>query len=222
VNAPELALHHQRLAARAALLRGQIERRQAELSSDQETERLDRALQAAAAARQDLELRLRDRDREVESHRGRLRTRERELMSGRIKNPTELVKLDAEVRHLKTALRSEEDAELELMEEQERLEGEVGRLGQALEAARARVAETAPALRERIARGGSRAGCGLLGGRLDLGAAAGELAHRLWAGRRPDGEPDRRGGGEPVPGLPRDGHHQRHAGVAAGRTPPVR
>jgi predicted nucleic acid-binding Zn-ribbon protein len=152
VNAPELALHHQRLAARAALLRGQIERRQAELSSDQETDRLDRALQAAAAARQDLELRLRDRDREVESHRGRLRTRERELMSGRIKNPTELVKLDEEVRHLKTALRFEEDAELDLMEEQERLEREVGRLGQALEAARARVAETSPALRERIAR----------------------------------------------------------------------
>ena len=152
MNAPELALHHQRLAARIALLRGQIQRQQAELSNDPEIERLERALQAAVAARQELDLRVRDRDREVESHRGRLRSRERELMSGRIKNPTELLKLDEEVRHLRTALSSEEDAELELMEEQERLENEVERLGRALEEARARAASAAPALHERIAR----------------------------------------------------------------------
>ena len=73
-------------------------------------------------------------------------------MSGRIKNPTELMKLDAEVRHLRTALSSEEDAELELMEEQERLESEVERLARALEAARTRAAEAAPVIRERIRR----------------------------------------------------------------------
>jgi predicted nucleic acid-binding Zn-ribbon protein len=73
-------------------------------------------------------------------------------MSGRIKNPTELLKLDEEVRHLKVALSSEEDAELELMEEQERLENEVARLDAALEAARARASEAAPAIRERIGR----------------------------------------------------------------------
>ena len=151
MNAPEIALHHQRLGARMALLRSQIQRQQAELASDPEAEGLERALAAASAARQDLELRLRDRDREVESHRGRLRTRERDLMSGRINNPTELMKLDQEVRHLRTAVSAEEDAELELMEEQERLESEVERLGRALEAVRARAAEKAPALRERIA-----------------------------------------------------------------------
>jgi predicted nucleic acid-binding Zn-ribbon protein len=152
MNAPEIALHHQRLAARAAALRGHIQRHQAELSSDMEAEGLQRALEAAAAARRDLELRLLDRDRNVEAQRGRLRARERDLMSGRIKNPTELIKLDQEVRHLRTTLSSEEDAELELMEEQERLEREVERLERALEAARARTAEAAPALRERIAR----------------------------------------------------------------------
>jgi predicted nucleic acid-binding Zn-ribbon protein len=151
MNVPEIALHHQRLAARMALLRAQIQRQQAELASDPEAEALERALEAATTARRDLELRLRDRDREVESHRGRLRTRERDLMSGRIKNPTELMKLDEEVRHLKTALSSEEDAELELMEEQERLESEAERLGRALEAVRARAAERAPTLRESIA-----------------------------------------------------------------------
>jgi predicted nucleic acid-binding Zn-ribbon protein len=152
MNAPELALRHQRLCARVALLRAQIERQEAELSSDAEAERLERALEAGSAARRDLEVRVRERDREVESHRGRLRTRERELMSGRIKNPTELLKLDEEVRHLRTALSSEEDAELELMEEQERLENEVERVGRSLEAARTRASEAAPALRERLAR----------------------------------------------------------------------
>ena len=151
MNAPEIALHHQRLATRMALLRAQIQRQQAELASDPEAEGLERALEAATAARRDLELRLRDRDREVESHRGRLRARERDLMSGRINNPTELMKLDEEVRHLRTAVSNEEDAELELMEEQERLEGEAERLGRALEAVRARAGEKAPALRDRIA-----------------------------------------------------------------------
>jgi predicted nucleic acid-binding Zn-ribbon protein len=151
MNGPEIALHHQRLAARMALLRALIQRQQAELASDPEAEALERALEAATTARRDLEVRLRDRDREVESHRGRLRGRERDLMSGRIKNPTELMKLDEEVRHLKTALSSEEDAELELMEEQERLQGETERLGRALEAVRARASDKAPTLRERIA-----------------------------------------------------------------------
>jgi predicted nucleic acid-binding Zn-ribbon protein len=151
MNAPEIALHHQRLATRMALLRAQIQRRQAELASDPEAEGLERALEAAIAARRDLELRLRDRDREVESHRGRLRARERDLMSGRINNPTELMKLDEEVRHLRTAVSTEEDAELELMEEQERLESEAERLGRALQAVRARATEKAPVLRDRIA-----------------------------------------------------------------------
>ena len=152
MNVPEIALHHQRLAARVAQLRAQIVRQQAELSGDLEADRLERALEVATAARQELELRLRERDREVESHRGRLRARERDLMSGRIKNPTELMKLDDEVRHLRTALSSEEDAELELMEEQERLESEVERLALALEAARTRAAEAAPVIRDRIRR----------------------------------------------------------------------
>jgi predicted nucleic acid-binding Zn-ribbon protein len=174
MNAPEIALHHQRLATRMALLRAQIQRQQAELASDPEAEALERALEAATAARRDLELRLRDRDREVESRRGRLRTRERDLMSGRINNPTELMKLDEEVRHLRTAVSAEEDAELELMEELERLESEAERLGQALEAVRARAAEKAPALRERIT-----------GEEAELGAAESEAA-ATWDQLPPD------------------------------------
>jgi len=152
VNVPEIALRHQRLAARAAVLRAQIDRRRGELSRDPEAESLRQAGAAAAAAKQDLDLRLRERDRAVESQRARLRARERELMSGRINNPTELMKLDQEVRQLRSAVSSEEDAELELMEEQERVEGQVQRLGVALRAAEERMAETGPELRDRIAR----------------------------------------------------------------------
>jgi predicted nucleic acid-binding Zn-ribbon protein len=152
VNVPEIALRHQRLATRAAALRAQIERQRGELSRDPESESLRQAGAAAAAAKQDLDLRLRERDRAVESQRARLRARERELMSGRINNPTELLKLDQEVRQLRSAVSSEEDAELELMEEQERVEGQVQRLGAALRAAEVRMAETGPELRDRIAR----------------------------------------------------------------------
>jgi predicted nucleic acid-binding Zn-ribbon protein len=152
VNVPEIALRHQRLVTRAAALRAQIERQREELSQDREAESLREAGAAAAAAKQDLDLRLRERDRAVESQRARLRARERELMSGRINNPTELMKLDHEVRQLRSAVSSEEDAELELMEEQERVEGQVQRLGAALRAAEERMAEAGPELRDRIAR----------------------------------------------------------------------
>lgn len=152
MNVPEIALHHQRLEARTSVLRAQLERRRAELSADPEAESLRRALDDATAARRDLEVRLRDRDRTVESQRTRVRTRERELMSGRINNPSELMKLEQEVRQLKSALSSEEDLELEVMEEQERVDREVQRLETALEAAESRAAEAAPGLREQIAR----------------------------------------------------------------------
>ncbi|MBO0686565.1 MAG: hypothetical protein J2P45_25745 [Candidatus Dormibacteraeota bacterium] len=152
MNVPEIALHHQRLEARSSMLRAQLERRRAELSADAEAEGLRQALEAAAAARRDLEMRLRDRDRTVETQRTRVRSRERELMSGRINNPSELMKLEQEVRQLKSVLSSEEDAELEVMEEQERVDRETQRLETELEAAEARAAEAAPGLRERIAR----------------------------------------------------------------------
>jgi predicted nucleic acid-binding Zn-ribbon protein len=150
MNVPEIALRHQRLDARAAQLRAQIERQEAQLAGDPEVERLRAALEGAQAEWRELELRLRDRDREVESHRGRLRSRERELMSGRIRSPGELMKLDEEVRHLRASLSTEEDAEIELMEQEERLDRLVADLGRQLAGAEARVSEAAPALRSRI------------------------------------------------------------------------
>lgn len=152
MNVPELALHHQRLDQRAVHLRAQIARLEAELASDPTAERLDQARAEAEAARRDVELRLRERERQAEDRRTRLRSRERELMSGRIRNPTELMKLTQEVERLKAVVGEHEDAELELMEEQDGLEAELVRLSGELEGARARTASAAPEQRARLER----------------------------------------------------------------------
>lgn len=152
MNVPELALHHQRLDQRAGHLRGQIERVRTALAGDPEVERLEREHAETDAAQRELALRLRDHDRQVEGRRARVRGRERELMSGRIRNPTELMKLSQEIEHLKATLSAEEDAELELMQQQEDLQVALSRLGQELSAARDRGAAAAPDLRARLER----------------------------------------------------------------------
>jgi predicted nucleic acid-binding Zn-ribbon protein len=153
MNVPELALHHQRLDQRANHLRSQIERLRVELASDPVAERLEQEAAAIATARRDLDRGLRERERDTEDRRTRLRGRERELMSGRIRNPTELMKLNQEVEHLRAALRAEEDAQLELMERQETLEAEGARLDRELAAARERTAAAEPTLRSRLETG---------------------------------------------------------------------
>ena len=150
MNAPELALHYQRLDQRAGQIRIQIARVEAALTDNLEPERLERERASAEAARRDVELRLRERERETEGRRMRLRARERELMSGRIRNPTELMKMQEEVQHLKVAVGKEEDAQLMLMERQESLEFDLSRLTRELTAAREQAAAAAPRLRQRL------------------------------------------------------------------------
>ena len=150
MNAPELALHYQRLDQRAGQIRIQIARVEAALTDNLEPERLERERASAEAARRDVELRLRERERETEGRRMRLRARERELMSGRIRNPTELMKMQEEVQHLKVAVGKEEDAQLMLMERQESLEFDLSRLTRELTAAREQAAAAAPGLRQRL------------------------------------------------------------------------
>jgi predicted nucleic acid-binding Zn-ribbon protein len=152
VNSAELALHHQRLGLRAAHIQGEIAHREEELAGSPEVSRLEGELAATRATARELELQLRARERQVEARRARLRARERDLMSGRVSNPSELMRLDQEVEELKSSVRREEDEELELMGEQERLGGLVARLERDLEAARNRAAEAAPQLRSRLER----------------------------------------------------------------------
>ena len=150
MNAPELTLHYQRLDQRLAQIRAQIARIESTLADDLAGKRLERERASAEAARREVDLRLREREREAESRRIRLRARERELMSGRIRNPTELIKMQEEVQHLKIAVGEEEDAELLLMEQQETLDVDLARLTRELTAAREQAAAAAPDLRARL------------------------------------------------------------------------
>jgi predicted nucleic acid-binding Zn-ribbon protein len=76
-----------------------------------------------------------------------LRSREKELMSGRIRNPTELLQMSDEVQHMKASFAEEEEAELRLMEEGELAEATVREAAEHLEEARARHAGDEPGLR---------------------------------------------------------------------------
>lgn len=158
MNVPQLVLHHQRLEQRITSLRLQIERLEARLMGDPRVETLRGRLAELTASRRDLDLRLRDRDRQVEGQRSRLKSRERELMSGRIGNPTELMKLSQEVDHLKAAVTDEEDRELELMEEAERLESDQARLEADLRSAEEAGVQATPALRSELERGRAELG----------------------------------------------------------------
>ncbi|HEX2646517.1 MAG TPA: hypothetical protein VHO95_04760, partial [Candidatus Dormibacteraeota bacterium] len=143
----QLVLAYQRLVERERELRDEIERVEAVLTSNPDVRLAEEALASARTAQQAIQLRLRESDRERESHRTRLRTRERELMSGRIRNPTELMQLNTEVQHLKASFAEEEEAELELMEEVELADEAVVEASSHVEDARTRASSDEPTLR---------------------------------------------------------------------------
>jgi hypothetical protein len=138
MNAPELALQHQRLSLRLAQVRNQLARVEDQLANDPVVSGLEEQVAAGRDRRRHLELRMRDSDGQVSARRQRVRSRRSDLMSGRIRNPTELVKLTHEVERLAGELSHEEDAELVLMEEAEQLDAELASLRRQLEEAEAR------------------------------------------------------------------------------------
>jgi predicted nucleic acid-binding Zn-ribbon protein len=79
-----------------------------------------------------------------------MRARDRELMSGRIRNPTELTLLSTEVQHMKERLSEEEDAELELMEELEGRDETVRRAELEAQRIQAESEASAPELRQQL------------------------------------------------------------------------
>jgi len=146
----QLLLAYQRLVERERELRDDIERVEAVLTANPDVVGAEEALAAVRADQQALQLRLRESDRERESHRSRLRSREKELMSGRIRNPTELMQINQEVEHLKVSFAEEEEAELHLMEEAELAEATVREAADRVEEARARAATDEPSLRREL------------------------------------------------------------------------
>ncbi len=146
----QLLLAYQRLVERERELRDEIERLETLLAQNPDVAAAQQALHDAKEHQQSLELRLRESDRERETHRGRLRMRERDLMSGRIRNPTELMQLNREVEHMRASFAEEEAAELQLMEEGEAAEEAVREASASLDDARTRFAGDEPGLRREL------------------------------------------------------------------------
>ena len=143
----QLLLAYHRLVEKERELRDDIERVESLLASDPNIANAETALAEARSQRDAITLRLRESDRERETHRTRLRTREKELMSGRIRSPSELMQLSQEVEHLKASFAEEEEAELRLMEEGELAEQAVVEAAESLQETRTRSASDEPGLR---------------------------------------------------------------------------
>ncbi|HSS60805.1 MAG TPA: C4-type zinc ribbon domain-containing protein [Candidatus Limnocylindrales bacterium] len=144
----QLLLAYQRLIEKERELRDKIERVESLLAVNPNVVAAEEGLERVRAEQQAIQLRLRDSDRDREAHRTRLRSREKELMSGRIRNPTELMQMNQEVQHMKASFAEEEDAQLRLMEEGELAEAAVREASDQLDEARSRHAGDEPGLRQ--------------------------------------------------------------------------
>jgi predicted nucleic acid-binding Zn-ribbon protein len=146
----QLLLQYQRLVDRERVLRDDIERIESQLQSDPEVAALEERAAAAQAQQEATSARVRESDKAREDHRTRLRSREKELMSGRIRNPTELTQMSEEVQHMKSRFAEEEEAELQLMEEADAAEEAMRAITAELQSARARAAAEAPGLQSEL------------------------------------------------------------------------
>ena len=151
MNPAQLLLQYQRLVERERAHREDISRVESRLSSDPEVVELEEALTSARAAQGAVAFRLRESDQAREGHRTKLRSREKELMSGRIRNPTDLMLLSEEVQHMKASFAAEEEEELHLMEDAEIADESVREATAKLEEAKRRSASEEPALNEELA-----------------------------------------------------------------------
>jgi predicted nucleic acid-binding Zn-ribbon protein len=147
----QLLLRYHALVERERALREAIARLESRLLADPEVVSLEEAVQEARAAQDAVSAQLRESDHTREDHRSKLRSREKELMSGRIRNPTELLQMSDEVAHMKARFAEEEDAELHLMEGAEVADDAVRAASANLAEARIRSADEDPALKEELA-----------------------------------------------------------------------
>jgi uncharacterized protein len=147
----QLLFEHQRLVDRERNLRENIERVTARLESDPDVVELETGLAEARGTQEVAAARLRESDHEREAHRTKLRSREKELMSGRIRNPTELMQMSEEVSHMKARFVEEEEAEMRLMEDADAADQAVREAIANLEEGRRRSAAEEPDLRQELA-----------------------------------------------------------------------
>lgn len=151
MNSAHLLLRYQALVDRERALRESIANTEARLQADPAVVEREAALASAREGQEEVAKRLRESDRTREDHRSRLRTREKELMSGKIRNPTELMQMSDEVAHMKARFAEEEEAELRIMEDAEAADEAVRSATAALEEARRGSAGEEPELRSQLA-----------------------------------------------------------------------
>src|SRR6267143_1972275 len=150
MNPAQLLLRYQAQVERERALREIIERLESRLAADPDVVALEEALDAARTVQDSAAARLRESDHAREDHRSRLRSREKELMSGRIRNPTELMQMSDEVAHMKARFAEEEDAELHLMEDAEAADEAVRAATTSLEEAKSRSTAEEPGLKDEL------------------------------------------------------------------------
>lgn len=150
MNPAQLLLRYQAQVERERAVREVIERLESRLASDPVVVELEESMSEAKAAQDAVAARLRESDHAREDHRSKLRSREKELMSGRIRNPTELLQMSDEVAHMKARFAEEEEAELTLMEEGEAADEAMRSASAALAEARKQSSAEEPALKEEL------------------------------------------------------------------------
>jgi uncharacterized protein len=155
IKPAQLLFEHQRLVDRERILREDIERVTSRLESDPDVVELETGLAEARGTQEVAAARLRESDHEREAHRTKLRSREKELMSGRIRSPSELMQMSEEVSHMKARFAEEEDAEMRLMEDADTADQAVRDAIASLEDGRRRSASEEPALRQELAEWGA-------------------------------------------------------------------
>lgn len=146
----QLLLQYQALVDRERALREDIATVESRLASDPAVVEKEEALAAARGRQQEFAARLSESDREREDHRSRLTKRQKELMSGRIRNPTELMQMSDEVAHMKARFEEEEEAELKLMEDADAADAAVRGATAELDEARRGSSAEEPELRARL------------------------------------------------------------------------
>jgi uncharacterized protein len=146
----ELLLQYQRLGDRISTLEDEGRHIEQRLANDERVEAATAAVAAALEKRDQLARQLREMDLDVEGHRAKMQNHEKELMSGRIRSPSDLTKMSEEVGHMKARLAEEEDREFELMSALEAADAELASARQELADGQALVESAAPKLQGRL------------------------------------------------------------------------
>ena len=150
MRATELLLQYQRLGDRVRTLEDEQRHLEQRLARDERVERAIEELERTDESRTSLARQLGDMEVDVETHRTQMQSHNRELMSGRIRSPSDLTRMSEEVEHMKARLAVEEESEFEVLASLEAADAALAAARAELVLARAAVDAAAPQLQLRL------------------------------------------------------------------------